>query len=79
MKSATARAIGGSHSQTPSHDTARNRPIAVAIAASGGHSLSQKVIHRAFLRAFSSMTPATSRGAASGDWLVSVNLFSAPA
>jgi hypothetical protein len=37
------------------------------------------VIHRAFLRAFSSMTPAASRGGASGEWLMSVNLFSAPA
>jgi hypothetical protein len=50
MNRATARAIGGSHSQAPAYETARNRPIAVAMAASGGHNRSQKVIQRAFFR-----------------------------
>src|SRR5262249_33249638 len=57
--SATARAIGGSHSHAPTHDTARNSPTAVAMAASGGHSRSQNVIHRACFRARTSMAPAT--------------------
>ena len=76
--SATARAIGGSHSQAPAHETARNSPIAVAMAASGGHSRSQKVIQRAFFRARTSMAPATSGEGASGEWLASVNQFSRP-
>ncbi len=77
MNKATARAIGGSHSQAPAHDTARNRPTAVAMAASGGHSRSQKVIQRALFRARASMAPAASGWGASGEWLASVNRFSA--
>ena len=42
-----ARPIGGSHSQSPSHDSARKRPITVAIDASAGHSRSQKIVQRA--------------------------------
>ena len=42
-----ARPIGGSHSQRPSQDTARNRPTAVATDASAGHSRSQKIVQRA--------------------------------
>ena len=42
-----ARPTGGSHSQTPSHDTARNRPTAVAGAASAGHRRSHRMAARA--------------------------------
>ncbi len=47
MPSPMARAIGGIQSQSPSHDTARNRPMTVATDASAGHSLSQKMVQRA--------------------------------
>ena len=43
--------IGGSHSHTPNHETARNRPITVAMDASAGHSRSQKIVQRARLSA----------------------------
>ena len=42
-----ARPSGGSHSHSPSQDSARNSPAAVAIEASAGHSRSQKIDQRA--------------------------------
>jgi hypothetical protein len=42
-----ARPAGGSQSQRPSHETARNRPMTVAIDASAGHRRSQKIVQRA--------------------------------
>ncbi len=42
-----ARPIGGSASHSPSHETARKRPITVAIEATPGHSRSQKIVQRA--------------------------------
>ena len=39
--------IGGSHSHSPSQDTARNSPITVTSAASGGHSRSHRIAQRA--------------------------------
>src|SRR6266481_3035404 len=56
--SAIARPIGGSHSHKPSHETARKIPTAVASVAIGGHSRSQKVIHRARRSARSRVSPA---------------------
>ena len=41
---AAARPSGGSHSHSPSHDTVRKRPIAVASVASAGHSRSHKMV-----------------------------------
>jgi hypothetical protein len=55
--SAMARAIGGSQSHSPSHDTARNRPMTVATDASAGHSLSQKIVQRARASARVSTSP----------------------
>ena len=43
----TARPSGGSHSHSPSQDSARNKPIAVASVASAGHSRSQRIVQRA--------------------------------
>src|SRR5262245_20408389 len=58
-----ARAVGGSQSHSPIHETARNRPITVAIDASAGHSRSQKIVQRARLRArVRASPPARSRG-----------------
>ena len=57
---------GGSQSHSPSQDAARNRPIAVASAASAGHSRSQKIVTRARRTAASSTVRAAvsrSRGA----------------
>src|SRR5262249_6235 len=42
-----ARPVGGSQSQRPSHETARNRPMTVASDASAGHNRSQKIVQRA--------------------------------
>src|SRR5205085_9925410 len=42
-----ARPSAGSHNQRPSHETARNNPIAVASVASAGHNRSQKIERRA--------------------------------
>src|SRR5215470_1332529 len=47
MKPPRLRPIGGSHSQSPSHDSARNAPITVSSMASGGHSPSQSSTHLA--------------------------------
>src|SRR6266481_3065817 len=55
--SAIARPIGGSHSHKPSHETARKIPTAVASVAIGGHSRSQKPVHRARWSARSSILP----------------------
>ena len=57
-----ARPTGGSHSHSPSQDSARNRPTAVAIDASAGHSRSHRIDQRARLSARSS-TPARLGGA----------------
>ena len=51
MPSPMARPMGGSQSQRPSQETARNRPTTVAIEASAGHSRSQKIVQRARLSA----------------------------
>ena len=60
-----ARPIGGSHSHSPSQDTARNRPTAVAIDASAGHSRSHRIVQRARVSARSSIAwPGLRRGAA---------------
>ena len=47
MKPPRLRPIGGSHSQRPSQDSARNAPITVSSVASGGHSASQRITHLA--------------------------------
>src|SRR4029077_7516142 len=59
---ATARPSGGSHSQSPSQDSARNRPTAVASEVNAGHTRSQKIVQRARLSVASS-----SARVASGD------------
>ena len=81
IASPTARASGGSHSHTPSQDTARNRPTTVASAASGGHSRSQKIVQRARLSAAASSVARRAGGppgAGSGK-VASVNKVSATA
>jgi hypothetical protein len=42
-----ARASGGSHSHSPSQDSARNSPTAVKSVASTGHSRSHRMVQRA--------------------------------
>ena len=89
MPSPIARPAGGNQSQTPSHDTARNRPITVASDAIAGHSRSQKIVQRARSRARASTSlPASgcvalrSGIAASGGWSfneISSSQESAPA
>src|SRR6266481_4380791 len=69
---AIARPIGGSHSHKPSHETARKIPTAVASVASGGHSRSQKPVHRARRSARSKVSPASGRRDASFTLLASV-------
>src|SRR5215470_3295636 len=59
--SAIARPIGDSHIHKPSHETVRKIPTAVASVASGGHSRSQKPVHRARRSARSRISP-VSRG-----------------
>ena len=60
-----ARPIGGSHSQRPNQDTARNKPTTVATDASAGHSRSQKIVQRARPSArASTASPAGSRAGA---------------
>src|SRR4029079_15163875 len=60
-----ARPIGGSHSQSPNQETARNRPTTVATDASAGHSRSQKIVQRPRPSArASTASPACSRGGA---------------
>ena len=44
---AAARPSGGSHNHSPSQDSARNSPMAVANEVSAGHSRSQKIVQRA--------------------------------
>ncbi len=68
-----ARPIGGSHSQSPSHDSARNRPITVAIDASAGHSRSQKIVQRARPSARASTSLPTRSAAAPGRRLAAVH------
>src|SRR5262249_56157348 len=46
-----ARPVGGNQSHRPSHETARNKPMTVAIDASAGHNRSQKIVQRARLSA----------------------------
>ena len=57
-----ARPSGGSHSHSPSHDNAKKSPIAVASAASGGHSRSQKIVQRARRNAVASSDRAAGSG-----------------
>src|SRR6266481_4296795 len=70
--SAIARPIGGSHSHKPSHETARKIPTAVASVAIGGHSRSQKPVHRARRSARPRVSPASGRRDASFTLLASV-------
>jgi len=50
------RPIAGSHSQRPSQDAARNRPMTVPSEASAGHNLSQRMVQRARSSARASMS-----------------------
>ena len=61
-----ARPIGGSHSQSPSQDSARNRPTTVATDASAGHSRSQKIVQRARPSARASRASSPARAQAQG-------------
>ena len=67
-----ARAVGGSQSQTPSQETARNKPMTVAIDASAGHSRSQKIVQRARRRARAS-TSAPARSCGGSRWGVAAS------
>src|SRR5207245_8697291 len=70
--SAIARPTGGSHSHRPSQEMARKIPNAVASVASGGHSRSQKLVHRARRSARSRTSPPSGRRDASFTLLASV-------
>ena len=66
------RPSGGSHSHSPSQDTARKNPTAVASVASAGHSRSQRMVQRARRTAPASSvrgtgTPPRSSGAGFGE------------
>ncbi len=63
-----ARPTGGNHSHSPSQDSARNRPAAVAIDASAGQSRSHRIDQRARVSARSSIAcpPSAGRGSSFG-------------
>src|SRR5262249_13655614 len=61
-----ARPVGGNQSHRPSHETARNKPMTVAIDASAGHNRSQKIVQRARLSARVSASALARSSAESG-------------
>ena len=63
---AAARPSGGSHSHSPSQDSARNNPMAVASEVSAGHNRSQKIVQRARLSVASSSARVASAGRGCG-------------
>jgi len=63
---AAARNSGGSHSQSPSHDSARNTPTAVKSEVSAGHSRSHKIVQRARCSVTASAARVASAGRGSG-------------